>query len=184
MMRLFFVLLLIIPVSVTAEKWETLKSCKLILNSYNDGDSFHLNNKGKEYIFRLYFVDAPETDNQYPKRLKTQAQYWKITKKKAIKLGEKAKKITAEALHKEFTVYTKWEDAKGSSRKSRCFAFVTTESGCDMGELLISNGVARIYGMPADHPKGNKSGNILKKLHSLENKAKKAKLGGWGMKRK
>ena len=49
--------------------WVVLENCRLIRNPANDGDSFHASVGEKEYIFRLYLVDAPETDALTPGRL-------------------------------------------------------------------------------------------------------------------
>lgn len=49
--------------------WAILENCRLVLNPANDGDSFHVSNGDKEYIFRLYLVDAPETEGTNPSRL-------------------------------------------------------------------------------------------------------------------
>ena len=174
-----FILILMIPMLASAEKWETLDKCKLLPNSYNDGDSFHISYKGKEHIFRLYFVDTPETDLKYKDRVKEQAKYWKISTKSAMEIGEKAKKISANNLKGKFTVFTKWDDAKGSSKIHRYFAFVKTASGDDLAELLVSDGLARIYGMRVNHPEGDKANVISKRLKKLENGAKRKKLGGW-----
>ena len=173
------ILMLVIPALAFAEKWETLDKCTLKSNSYNDGDSFHISYKGKEYIFRLYFVDTPETNLKYKDRVKDQAKYWKISIKAAIKIGKKAKKFSADNLNGKFTVLTKRDDAKGSSKIPRYFAFVKTASGDDLAELLVSNGLARIYGMRVNHPKGNKAYVISKQLKKLESRAKSKKLGGW-----
>jgi len=164
---------------VSAKKWETLDKCKLIPNYYNDGDSFHVSFKGKEYIFRLYFVDTPETGLKYKNRVKDQAKYWKISLKETVKIGKKAKKFTANALKRKFTVYTKWDDAKGSSKKPRYFAFVKTASGDDLAGLLVSNGLARIYGMRVNHPNGDSIKTISKRLKKTEKNARNKKLGGW-----
>src|SRR5262245_9300497 len=43
-------------------KWVTLTGCRLLTNQFVDGDSFHVTHKGNKYIFRLYFVDSPESD--------------------------------------------------------------------------------------------------------------------------
>ncbi len=174
-----FILILMIPLLVSAEKWEVLSKCKLITNSYNDGDSFHISYKGNEYIFRLYFVDTPETNLKYKNRVKEQAEYWKISTKATMKIGKKAKKFSADKLKGKITVFTKWDDAKGSSKIPRYFAFVKTTSGDDLAELLVSNGLARIYGMRVNHPKGNKANVISKRLKKLERSAKSKKLGGW-----
>ena len=164
---------------LSAKKWETLANCKLTHNSYYDGDSFHVSHKGKEYIFRLYFVDTPETSLKYKSRVKDQAKYWKSSVNATVKIGKKAKKFSADLLKKKFTVFTKWDDAKGSSKKPRYFAFVKTKSGNDLAESLISNGLARIYGMRVNHPEGDKAKEISKKLMKLEDTAKSKKLGGW-----
>ncbi len=58
---------------------------------------------------------------------------------------------------------------------------VTTSTGDDLGELLVRNGLARIYGMRTPLPDGRRSREYLARLHELENEAKAAKLGGWGM---
>src|SRR5438477_7958377 len=47
-----------------------------------------------EYLFRLYFVDAPETDEMSPKRLIEQAKYFAITVPQAIEVGREAKEFT------------------------------------------------------------------------------------------
>jgi len=178
-MKNFFFILFFVPVCVFAKKWESLEECNLKKNPFNDGDSFHVSHKGKEYIFRLYFVDTPECDNNYPKRIKEQSKYWKISKKETIKLGKNAKKFTKKMLDKKFTVVTCWEDARGSSKKQRFFAFVKTSSGNDLAELLVSNGVARIYGMWADHPTGFNSKKLKENLKKIEKNAKKSEIGGW-----
>jgi hypothetical protein len=49
------------PFLVLAEEWQTLRNCRLVPNEWNDGDSFHVSHQGQEYIFRLYFADAPES---------------------------------------------------------------------------------------------------------------------------
>ena len=45
-----------------SKDWIVLENCRLITNPANDGDSFHVSAGEKEYLFRLYFVDAPETE--------------------------------------------------------------------------------------------------------------------------
>ena len=59
-------------------KWETLDNCKLVTNEAMDGDSFHLLHDGREYLIRLYFVDAPEEDATLRDRIQDQAAYFGI----------------------------------------------------------------------------------------------------------
>ena len=63
--------------------WTTLANCQLQPNPAHDGDSFHVRCNGREYIFRLYFVDALETDNSVPDRVAQQAAYFGISKPSA-----------------------------------------------------------------------------------------------------
>ena len=119
-----------------------LENCRLIPNQANDGDSFHVSAGEKEYLFRLYFVDAPETDEMAPRRLIEQAKYFGITVPQAIEVGRAAKDFTQEKLSQPFTVLTHMSDALGQSRLERFYAFVETKEG-DLGEQLIRNGLAR-----------------------------------------
>src|SRR5439155_372289 len=57
-----------------SKDWIILENCRLISNRANDGDSFHASAGAREYIFRLYMVDAPETDEMNPARLVEQAK--------------------------------------------------------------------------------------------------------------
>src|SRR5690349_3876415 len=54
--------------------WIVFRNCRLIANPANDGDSFHVSVGSKEYLFRLYFVDTPETDEMTPWRVVDQAK--------------------------------------------------------------------------------------------------------------
>ncbi len=170
---------LVIPMVVQAADWETLKKCTLAYNPSNDGDSFHVMYKSKEYYFRLYFVDTPETSKSFPARVSDQADYFEISDDHAIKLGKEASKFTKKALNKPFTVYTTWQNAKGGSHMTRHFAFVTTKSGDDLGELLIENGLARAYGARASHPKKPGIQQMWTRLRAAEKKAMQKKRGGW-----
>jgi endonuclease YncB( thermonuclease family) len=105
-------------------QWEKLEGCKLLRAPNNDGDSFYVEHKGKELQFRLYFVDAPETNKRYPDRVKEQAAYWDISEEQALQIGAQASKFSAELLKKGFTILTKREDARGQSRIQRFYAIV------------------------------------------------------------
>jgi endonuclease YncB( thermonuclease family) len=163
-----------------SQQWIVLKDCRLIANPANDGDSFHVSAGEKEYLFRLYFVDAPETDEMIPGRLVEQAKYFTVTVPQAIEVGQAAKAFTQERLSEPFTVFTHMSDAMGSSRIPRVYAFVETKEG-DLGEQLVRNGLARVYGFKVAPP-GLKSSRIeLEKLQQLENEARVEKIGGWGI---
>src|SRR5438093_10745103 len=163
-----------------SKDWIVLKDCRLIPNPANDGDSFHVSAGEKEYIFRLYLVDAPETGEMTPSRLVQQAQYFGNGVPQAIETGRAATEFTREKLSEPFIVFTRLADALGRSRIERLYAFVQTREG-DLGEQLVRNGLARNYGFKAPPP-GLKSSRLeMEKLQQFENEAKQEKIGGWGI---
>src|SRR6266480_2573710 len=112
-----------------SKDWVVLENCHFIVNPANDGDSFHASAGSKEYIFRLYMVDAPETDEIKPGRLVEQAKYFAITLPQGIEVGQAAKEFTREKLSEPFTVFTRMSDAMGRSKLERFYAFVQTKDG-------------------------------------------------------
>lgn len=84
------------------EPWVILKECRLEENDSNDADSFHVKVGRKDYIFRLYFADAPETDASFPERVAEQAKYFGATVQQTVQLGSLAKKFTNEKLAQPF----------------------------------------------------------------------------------
>jgi DNA uptake protein ComE-like DNA-binding protein len=160
------------------EAWVELKNCRLDANEANDADSFHVTTGGKEYIFRLYFVDAAETDAGFPERVAEQAKYFGLTTQQTIQLGELARTFTKQKLAAPFTVRTCMQDALGRSKKPRYYAFIQTSEG-EIGELLVANGLARVHGTAA--PVGLTAPDRQKrKLQRLEREAKQQKVGAWG----
>jgi len=182
--RILFVVVTIwltnVNVGARGRDWITLENCRLVPNAANDGDSFHVSVNGKEYIFRLYLVDAPETDAVNPARLVEQAKYFAITVPQAIEVGQAAKEFTGEKLSELFTVFTRMSDAMGRSKLERFYAFVQTKEG-DLGEQLVRNGLARNYGFKAVPPGLKSSRQEVEKLQQFEDEAKREKIGGWGV---
>ena len=163
-----------------SKDWVVLENCRLITNPANDGDSFHVSAGAKEYLFRLYLVDAPETDARNPGRLIEQGKYFGITVPQAIEVGRAAKDFTQEKLSQPFTVFTHMSDAMGQSRLERFYAFVETKEG-DLGEQLVRNGLARSYGFKTAPPGLTSSRIEVEKLQQLEDEAKRDKIGAWGV---
>ena len=160
--------------------WVILENCRLIVNPANDGDSFHASVGEKEYIFRLYMVDAPETDAMSPARLVEQATHFHITVPQAIEVGEAAKAFTRDKLAEPFTVFTRMSDAMGRSKIERFYAFVQTKEG-DLGAQLVRNGLARIHGAKVIPPGSRRSREELQSLQQFEDQANQEKIGGWGI---
>src|SRR6266487_2957127 len=75
-------------------------------------------------------------------------------------------------------VFTRMSDAMGRSKLERFYAFVKTKQG-DLGEQLVRNGLARIYGYKTAPPGSRNSRVELERLSQLENQARQEKIGGW-----
>ncbi len=178
--NLVLVLLLVLAPHARASDWKTFKDCHYLPNEANDGDSFHVRAENKEYIFRLYFVDTPETEDSIPRRVKEQAKYFHVGIPQTLQIGAEAERFTRQQLIRPFTVRTCLQDARGRSRLPRYFAFVQIDNA-DLGELLVANGLARVFGAANDPPDMNTPEVEWRKLEQLERKAKAQRIGGWGI---
>ncbi|MDC1406346.1 hypothetical protein N8314_02230, partial [Akkermansiaceae bacterium] len=96
------------PAVLASEKeWLVYDRCQLMDEEYRDGDSFAVKPlTGYTYLFRLYGVDCPETDDRFETRLGEQAKDFAIEQDDVMKWGEKASSFTREFLQKPFRVYT------------------------------------------------------------------------------
>ncbi len=144
-----------------------------------DGDSFHVLHQGKNHIFRLYFVDCPETDTSFPDRITDQMEDFGLANPAAVvAAGEKAKEFTKKLLAGPFTVLTKWEDARGNSRQPRNYAVILVGKK-NLAEELARAGYARAYGMPADYPDASRAKSFKDGLRRLQANAIRQKLGAF-----
>lgn len=162
--------------------WEKIEGCTLVADGYRDGDSFTVRIAPRTFrVFRLYFVDAPEdsNDQRYPERLADQAKYFGISTERAAELGDQAAKFAEEQLSKPFVVWTCWQVAPGQSKRQRFYAMIETADGRWLSSLLVSEGLARIYGKRVSLPCGTTSREYLALLQALENAAKRERAGGW-----
>lgn len=170
--------------------WEELKNCRLSKGRNNsDGDSFHVDHDQGKTEFRLYFVDAPESEYKTygggannGKRLDEQGNYFgNADREHAAEIGKKAKKFTLDLLKKKpFKIRTKWEDVYDPGRQY-CLVVVEIEGReVYLHELLVANGLARIHTRGADLPSGRDWRAQKKYLQTLEAEAKKKSYGGWG----
>ena len=162
----------------TSGKWQRLNNCRLVPGKYMDGDSFHVRHGDKTYIFRLYFVDAPETDRSLDDRIAEQAAYWNISETRVTRLGRTATRFTERTLKNGFNVYTQWEDAGGASELPRYYGIVKVGKD-DLSELLVEQGLARVYGATTPLPDGTSIDSFFQRLRQLEARAKRRKAGGW-----
>lgn len=176
--------------AVAAKKWREYTGCRVIPNASNDGDSFHVkptNIKTRSYLFRLYFVDTPESESSLPERLQVQADYFGVPESKDIlKIGKEAVKFTENFLADgNFTVYSRLSDALGRSDMDRDYAMVLNAAGQDLGTELVRNGLARVYGQGSDlgdlEPYKRDENAWWRRLRQVELEAKKEKRGAWAL---
>lgn len=181
--RLWPVLLLASVANLGAAEpnWETLRGARLVPHPSNDGDSFRVAHGGKEFIFRLCYVDAAEDASHanLTQRLADQQRYWLIDRTRLFQIADEATRFVGEALQKPFTLHTAWEDARGQSPRGRYFAVVTTADGRDLADLLVEAGLVRIYGYMPRHPDGRDGTRVMADLRKLEAQALARKSGAW-----
>jgi competence protein ComEA len=160
-------------------KWEVLDRCRLITNSLVDGDSFQVTHKGREYGFRLYFVDAPEIDAGLKDRVQDQAAYFGIQGADVPRAGELAARFTRTRLTgRDFTVMTRWQNAMGRGTLARFYCQVLVD-GKRLDEDLVAAGLVRIFGVHANAPDGTRSTTVISRLKNLELTARTQELGVW-----
>ena len=193
---LFFSLLAVISkpcASASDKEWLVYDRSILVADEYQDGDSFAAKPiTGYTYLFRLYGVDCPETDERFEERLADQAKGFKIKQEEVIKWGEKAAEFTRDFLSKPFRVYTQKIKADGASGKSRYYAIVINDEGVRLDEALVKAGLARAHGIGAVWNEPMWEGKIanfsrrmtsrryLSGLRMLEKRAKRSRAGIWG----
>ncbi|MFA7256631.1 MAG: hypothetical protein WC047_03550 [Kiritimatiellales bacterium] len=180
-----FILLFAAAFTAQAE-WTMLKNCKLVENQSNDGDSFVVQcstpYRGEiQNRFRLYFVDTAETDanSDFKRdRLKEQAAYWGGDNPDfALQIGLRAEQSVKKWLRGGFTVYTQGEYAP-SMGAPRYYAMVRVNDRW-LDEMLVEEGLARIYGDDTELPEGVSADSHLRRLYELERAARTAGLNGW-----
>lgn len=161
--------------------WKILDNCRLVSSDNNDGDSFLIQHDSEKYVFRLYYVDTLETNQLYPDRIQDQARYFSIADEDVVTSGELASKFSQLFLRGTFTVYTKWEDARGAGQK-RYYALIKKD-GQYLSMELIKNGLARIYGMPTKQawPTGYAPRTYLSRLKNTERQTQRNRTGIWAI---
>ena len=159
--------------------WEVLDGCRLVDSPINDGDSFKVRHQDDTFIVRLYFVDCLETYDTYMDRVRDQARYFSISETAVITAGKQATAYSKQFLKGEFTVITQRLDARGG-KEPRVFGLVSKD-GTHLSMDLVSQGLARIYGMPTRGiwPGGLSATTYLTRLKQQERRAQRDMIGIW-----
>jgi endonuclease YncB( thermonuclease family) len=170
-------------VSKHSRNFTRYDGCEFVPTKYADGDSFLVKIGQEEFVLRLYYVDAPESDERFPERNAEQAHYFGITPQESVEAGKVAKEFVSAALTgKKFVVFTRWATALGSSKLPRHYAVIEVD-GRGLAELLVENGLARLHGMSVTHPDGRSASDYIASLAVLENVARDKRIGAWAQSR-
>ncbi len=176
---LFFALTAFDLTAADRKQWEKLSECRYIPTEYGDGDSFRVSCGAREFVIRLYYIDAPETKLTGDK-VREQRDYFNISLDDVLNIGNKTNDRVRQTLNKPFVVYTRWAGGGGRSKEPRYYALVEID-GKSLIEILVMNGLARIKGVKVNLPNGKKSMEYVEKLETLEKEAKRQKKGAWAL---
>jgi competence protein ComEA len=180
----FFLLLNLVP-CLANPNLESFPNCQFADETWADGDSFPVQfPDGTVRTIRLYGIDCLESSvegsDSNARRLRDQKRWFGIPSiQTAHALGIDGKTETKNQLSKPFTVHTAFADARGDSRYQRVYGFVTTNTGHDLSELLVSKGLARAFGVARQRPDGTTGEEWREQLNDLEVIAAKKGLGAW-----
>jgi len=169
-----------------------IRDCVLVPTDWADGDSFRVRTpSGEEHTVRLYGVDCLESnvaDTTDARRLRAQRRYFGITHygegprdsiELAKRFGESSRREVARVLREPFIVHTAFADARGDGKYRRIYAFVVTGDGRDLGEHLVSVGLARAYGVARGAYDGRSREEYRAHLADLELLAARHSRGVW-----
>src|SRR5260370_41320749 len=98
----------VVSLGADSKQWVMLTNCQYLANAENDGDSFRVRSGTNEFLLRLYFVDAPETNLRYPERTREQSENFGVTLDESMNGGKLARDVVREAQRERFTVWTRW----------------------------------------------------------------------------
>ena len=158
--------------------WEIWDNCRLEGDRYFDGDSFHVKHGRSTDIIRLYFVDAPESDDSYPARVAEQAAYFRASNAAVLHAGHTAKELTQHFLAQPFRVITRRQVAPGASRSERYYGIVE-QAGRRLDAALVTAGLARVSSEIAEYPDAAAAQRAVGDLRACERKAAEMRRGLW-----
>jgi competence ComEA-like helix-hairpin-helix protein len=183
--RYFLILWLALLPCPASEELVKFAGCVLVETAWADGDSFSVRfPDGKERTIRLYGVDCIEIhvsgDDSNARRLRDQRRYFGIDDILTAKtIGESARLETAKLLASPFTIFTVFADGRGDGRFERVYGFVETADGKNLSEWLVTQGLARAFGVVRQLQDGTSGSEWKEQLADLELTAARAGRGAW-----
>jgi len=181
MKRILLALLTLFSSALAASAaWQTWDGCTLVADQYFDGDSFQVKRGGRVYVLRLYFIDAPETDQSYRARVEEQAAFFGVSTAQALRGGAQARAFTERFLARPFRVFTRLQPAPGASRRQRHYAIVERD-GWRLDAALVQAGLARVTSEVANFPNAEAGHRRSLDLRRLEEQAAESRRGLWAL---
>jgi competence protein ComEA len=170
-----------------------IEGCTLVPTDWADGDSFRIRTPdGEEHTVRLYGVDCVEQNvsgETDARRLRSQRRYFGITQvrgtaadsiafaKEQATLATAATRAFLEG--RPFTIHTSFADGRGDGRFKRIYAFVFDAEGRDLAAHLVSQGLARAFGVSRGTLAGEPADDYREQLRDLELQAATRGRGLW-----
>ena len=162
---------------------DTLENAVLVQARMNDGDSFLVKVGRRELHLRLYYVDCPETtygSRGELDRIRDQQYHFGLADPQdVVRFGKRAANYVRRVLAEPFSILTAYARAPGRSAAGRFYAFIKTHDGRDLGQLLVRQGLARVYGKTRSDPNGRTSRQVLEELQDLRALAMLNRAGIW-----
>ena len=175
---------MLLSLNLLAAQLQNFPGARLIPTDWADGDSFEVQfADGQRHTVRLYGADTLElhvSDRTDARRLRSQRRYFGITDvgrsvpdaiALAKSLGAEGKSAVQRLLARPFTVHTAFADGGGDGRYKRIYGFITLADGRDLAAVLISEGLARAYGVYRASPQGRSRDDYREHLKDVELRA-------------
>jgi len=159
-----------------------LMGCQLVDSWGNDGSTFRVRHRGQEYVFQLYFADAPETSLTNPDRIREQSRHFNyLSEDRLLAAGREAREFVHKLLQRNgFSVFTRWEKVL---QTPRFYGFVhleaTTGERRFLSELLAGRGYAAVNEHGRKLPNGTPEEDFRAHLRDLERSARLSRVGAW-----
>lgn len=167
---------------VEDRNYEVLMNCELVESRANDGNTFRVRHRDNEYVFRLYFVDTPETTLNNGDIIREQIRYFNyITEEQLLETGAEAREYALKILRsRPFTVFTQWEKLMHSHRYYGMIQIqAATHERRFLSELLANRGYATLDSNGRNLPNGVEQEVYRDHLRELETVARKSSVGAW-----
>jgi hypothetical protein len=175
------------PAQKSAPKadFEVFPKAQLVESKNNEADTLRIKPSptAEEAVFRLYFVDAPETTLSSPQTVQEQARYFDASQENVLKVGVEAAAYVTELLKtRPFMLYTRWEPVPDRTRYYGMIK-VSLKPGeyTHLADILMKRGYGRLHGLTCELPDGVQGINDYGRyLLDLGKKAREDKIGIWG----